>query len=264
MKTTHKEHHYVPKVYLKKWATKEYKNYYIKTLSLASGSINKSPTQKVAKKTNLYTLPDDFNIDDSKIIEKIIYGVWERQWSGVVSRLIEKERIPKIMDIKTLMAFIVVQSFRTPRFKTESKKLFELSQNKELQDMDFSHVFGILGIKSLELVDKSTIQLFQAPVAKRFITSDNPSTHWLFQNNSFVPVESIKSRSIMVENPNYRILCPITPYYLGIISPNVGSIELNRITEERMLSVEEVKLFNRLVELRSDRVLFAKHIKDFG
>lgn len=58
----HNQHHFVPKVNLKKWISKKQNKYFVDTLLLYTGKLHYSDIMKVARKTNLYALPDDVSI----------------------------------------------------------------------------------------------------------------------------------------------------------------------------------------------------------
>ncbi len=264
-KVTHKENHFVPKTFLKSWATKNDKAFLIYTLNLKDNFARKQTTSNVAKKKNLYTLPIEFKTNEPKIVEHRIFKIWEDRWPSVLEGL--KKNKQSKDQTRDLKGFVITQSFRTPKFEKENMAKIKLLADKETAELSFKYHYALLGIKGLTDYIKDCIceVLFISDI-ENFICTDNPSTHWLITNNDFTYINGITGRFDLFRNPNYKIICPVTPKHLVILSPNLG-IETSEHLKEFCIfnKIEKVniQLFNKLIEYGADKLLFAKNIYDF-
>lgn len=264
-KVTHKENHFVPKTFLKSWATKDAKAFLIYTLNLKDNFPRKQTTSSVAKKKNLYTLPLEFKTNDNKIVEHLIFKVWEDRWHNVLEGL--KENKLSKDQTRDLKGFVIIQSFRTPKFEKENVARIKTIADKETADLAFKYHFAFLGTKGFtEYIKECTCEILCINDIDNFICSDNPSTHWIVDNNHFTYINGIVERSDLFRNRNYKIICPITPKHLVIISPNLGietSDNLKDFCVFNKIPKNSIQTFNKMIEFGADKLLFAKNIYDF-
>lgn len=226
---SHKENHYVPKTLLKSWATKEEKELYVYTLNLKDNLLRKQPTSSIAKKKNLYTLPSEFSTDNPKIVEHLIFKTWEDKWPLVLNGL--KNNILSENQIKDLMSFVIIQSFRTPKFERENKSKIDLIDEKEFAEISFKYHYAFLGTTVFtHYIKNSKCEILYIDDVDNFICSDNPSSHWLTNNFDFLYIDGILGRNDLFKNRYYKIICPVTPKHIVIISPNLGieDLEINK------------------------------------
>jgi hypothetical protein len=264
-KVTHKENHFVPRTFLKSWAIKNDKAFLIFTLNLKDNFLRKQSTTNVAKKRNLYTLPLEFKTNDSKIIEHTIFKIWEDRWPSVIEGL-KQNKLSKDQT-RDLMGFVIIQSFRTPKFEKENMAKIRLLIDKEITDISFKYHYGFLGLKGLtEYIKDCTCEVLFINDLENFICTDNPSTHWFIINNNFKYINGIVGRVDLFQNPNYKIICPVTPKHLAVLSPNLGMDTIESSKEFcvfNKIDKQNVKLFNQMIEFGADKLLFAKNINDF-
>jgi hypothetical protein len=264
-KVTHKENHFVPKTFLKSWATKDAKEFLIYTLNLKNNFPRKQTTSSIAKKKNLYTLPLEFKTNDPKVVEHIIFKIWEDRWPSVLEGL--KENKLSKDQTRDLKGFVIIQSFRTPKFEKENMAIIRSIADKETADLAFKYHYAFLGIKGFtDYIKDCTCQVLFINDIDNFICSDNPSTHWSINNNNFTYINGIAGRLDLFRNPNYKIICPVTPKHLVVLSPNLG-IETNENLKEfcifNKIAKDNIQLFNKMIEHGADKLLFAKNIYDF-
>lgn len=262
MAESHKRNHFVPVVYLKSWSGGDNQ---VTTLSLNDGLMRIQKPKKIAKKNNLYTLPPEFKFPDKKFPEKFLFNIWEKWWNDVLEDL-PKSPIVKVPTIGRLMGFVIVQSFRTPKFIRENDEL-----TKHLPDDDKvarPYQFTYFATKGFSEYSKNaSIKIFKASGLKRFITSDNPATHWIekpFEGKAGL-LHGIALRSELAKNPNYYILCPISPEYIALVYPNLG------LPDRRMESCtirtvgdDIVRTYNEHIELGADKLLVVRSPNDLG
>ena len=212
-KVTHKENHFVPKTFLKSWATKDDREFLINTLNLKNNFPRKQTTSSVAKKKNLYTLPLELKTNNPKIVEHLIFKIWEDRWPSVLEGL--KENKLSKEQTGALKGFVIIQSFRTPKFEKENMAKIKLIADKETADLAFKYHYAFLGIKGFtDYIKDCTCEVLFINDIDNFVCSDNPSTHWLLTNNNFTYINGITGRLDLFGNPNYKIICPVIPNQL--------------------------------------------------
>ncbi|MGV3598658.1 MAG: DUF4238 domain-containing protein [Bacteroidota bacterium] len=267
---THKEHHFVPKTYLRKWCIKEGKKETIKAYNINSKKISEQEIKNICKKKNLYTLPHNQDISingGKKVIEHLFSSVYEQNWSKVIDRLIEESYLNND-DLVKLINFIYIQSIRTLKFKIDNE--IALENNHNISDSDkllYPYYFSFLMIKGTpRITENATVKIYTAPISKRFITSDNPSSFWLFEGRNFTNITSLLDEHIMLKNENFKILCPLSPYHLAILTPNIELYHIKRSFNQDFIPLREgeVNFFNLLIEISSNKQLFAKYVDDFN
>ncbi|MBO9698627.1 MAG: DUF4238 domain-containing protein [Sporocytophaga sp.] len=262
-----KHNHYVPKVYLKRWSFQRKGKKLIYSLNLKNKLIRSQPTNEVCKKKNLYTIPSSYGLDENKISEKFLYKIWEDRWQVVLAKTLDKGLIPRNEELGDIMAFIIVQSMRSLKFKNDSQALINKIASDELKNIDFTLSYAYLAIQGYtDLINNCTIELYKANLGKRFITTDNPATHWIVEGKLYTNIKSLIRNMDVLANPNYKIICPITPYWLGILTPNLGipvTVSQRNTCNVFELSLEEINIFNTLLENTSHEMIFAKSLNDF-
>jgi hypothetical protein len=139
--------------------------------------------------------------------------------------------------------------------------------DKESADLAFKYHYAFLGIKGFtDYIKDCTCEVLYINDIDNFICADNPSTHWLIANNNFTYINGIAGRLDLFRNPNYKIICPVTPKHLVVLSPNLG-IETNENLKEycvfNKIVKDNIQLFNKMIEHGADKLLFAKNIYDF-
>jgi hypothetical protein len=263
-KITHKENHFVPRTFLKSWATKSENDFLIYSFNLKDNFTRKQPTSSVAKKKNLYTLPLEFKTNDPKIVENILFKIWEDRWPNVIKGL-EDNKLSK-EQTRDLKGFVIIQSFRTPKFENENIKNINLIADKTKAELAFKYHYALLGLKGIvDYLENCTCEILFINDLDNFICSDNPSTHWIVDNQNFVYINGIAGRHDLIQNTNYKIICPVTPKHLVILTPNLGVLTSDNLKEYgafRKIEKDQVKSFNFLIQSGADKLLFAKNIYD--
>ncbi len=255
---SHKKNHFVPRVYLKSWAQDKSLNLF--TLNLKDKLTRKQTTGDIAHKKNLYTL--NFESKKDKTLEKIMYPMWEIQWPKIVENL--RNDIIDEYTLRIIKQFVIVQSFRTPKFVRENY-ISVKGTEYEMQEKMMFPLFLIVGLPAL--LDNCVCKLYKINSVENFITCDNPSTHWYLHNNDrFSYISGIMIRQDLQKDKRYKIICPLTPKYLAMLSPNLGA---NNITESdkkkfsiKVVNSEEIKHINRMIEHGADKLLMAKYPLD--
>lgn len=260
MTVSHKEHHFVPRVYLKQWTQNDSGNIGLYTLNLKDKFVRKQITANIAKRKNLYTLPL-IHGSDTKITETILFKIHEDNWPNILNSLDNNSAFTP-ERINGLIGFVINQSIRTPKFGKETSKIKEAFGMKAFDSVDwFYH-----GVKMYPILSENcTVELFYSLELKNFITSDNPATHWLVEGETFNYLEGIAQKNELMGNPNYKIICPLTPRHFAILTPNLGisipQLERETITRTR-IDGDKINFFNHLTEMGADKILFAKTLTD--
>ncbi|MEO6902364.1 MAG: DUF4238 domain-containing protein [Bacteroidia bacterium] len=265
MTISHKEHHFVPRVYLKQWTSNTKGNIGLYTLNLRDNFPRKQCTSKIAKKKNLYTIPLKYGIDN-KLTETFIFKMHEDLWPTVISGLNSRKAL-SISQVKSLRNFVIIQSLRTPKFAKGTKEVMEASSNQSLKDIPFSTDWVYNGIRLFPILAKNCcVELYRSLELKNFITSDNPATHWIIQGSNFTFLKSTALNKDLMKNPYYKIICPVTPRYFAILTPNIGIEILDSIKSKvsiKRADLNKVNIFNGLTEMGADKLLFSYILNDF-
>jgi hypothetical protein len=267
MGAANKNHHFVPVVYLKRWGHKSDKVTQVYCLSNRDKLVRKNQPQNLNYKKNLYTLPDTFVPEIRKLTETSIYKTWEDRWGQVLPKSFDIGTAPSGLDLKSVKAFIFHQSIRTIKYIRESEKVIQKLNNDIINRTPHSvfHTAAPLFLFTT-YAEFYTIHFLKAPINCRFITSDNPATHWLIDGDNFQNIPTLVGRTDLNKNENYKILCPITPKWLGVLSPNLGiaKSEFQLSTGSTFeINEQQVVFYNKLIEMTSDKLIFALNIMDF-
>jgi len=263
-----KRQHFVPQCYLKSWTIKDE----LCTLSKQNGIPRKQTTKTIAKRDNLYTIPSTFfenrepkNRDLQELItENVIFKIWEDRCAAVTDIATKNGNFTSVLH--TIKGFVIAQSFRTPKFIRSNKEKIE-RMGKSSENIDDVYHFAISGIKGLtDYILNCVCEILRCNDISNFITSDNPSTHWLQQGDIFHHLNGIALNNDLYKNPNYKILCPIHPKYFAILTPNLGIDVPETFKNQVVLRTiynDTVKQLNKMIEHGADKMLFAKTLNDF-
>ncbi len=242
----HKKQHFVPKTYLKSWGENVGKEYVLYTHNLKDNLTRKQTISQIARQNNLYTLPEGFSSIDSKITEKLVFNVWEKNWNKVVAGLRKNQLSKEEVDI--LKGFVIAQSFRRPKFMRENLERIKRYETEENAALAISYHFAFLGLGGYrEYVKNGTCEVFDE-IGETYVSG-------------------IACRSDLHNNTNYKIVCPLTPKHLAILTPNLGidvpegqkdSCAIKRIDKDAICN------FNKMIAFGADKLLFAKNIYDLA
>lgn len=262
----HKKQHFVPKTFLKSWGENVGKEYVLYTHNLKDNLTRKQTISQIARQNNLYTLPEGFSSVDPKIMEKVILYNWEKNWNKVVAGLRKNQLSKEEVDI--LKGFVIAQSFRTPKFMRENLERIKRYETEENAALAFSYHFAFLGLGVfIEYVKNCTCEVLYINDIDHFICSDNPATHWLFDEMGATYVSGIACRNDLHNNTNYKIVCPLTPKHLAILTPNLG-IDVPEIQKDscaiKRIDKDAICNFNKMIAFGADKLHFAKNIYDLA
>jgi len=217
-----RSNHYVPRYYLLKW----YDNSSLsdvgpgrklKVLIKKSGKIIYDVPKNIAQRNNLYTFPKEFKFNDNKINEKLLVKQFEDWYLEAMSKSFDKKKIPNSKISYKLAGFVIVQSFRTLSFKRSNEKIISENFNFKFSPewhQDYSLHLSFLIINGFPVLIKNAIIIFhKAPPNHNFVTSDNPASYWVKENNNYKRVISLADNHEAKNNPNLRIICPLNPLW---------------------------------------------------
>ena len=226
----------------------------------------------------MYTLPSSFygKSDLSEkteleefIIERLIAATWEEEWPQTVKAVMEGKNSASVVE--KVKGFVITQSVRTPKFLEgfikRSETLALMGFSSKFSEDDHAGVFGTLMMKVIiDFMPNSVCEVLRSSSLANFITSDNPATHWVTEGNNYRYLDTWPVGEMVWANPNFKIICPIHPKLLVIVTPNAG---LNHLVNKpkdliyRRIFDEQVFFFNKLIEIGADRLLISKNMEDF-
>lgn len=216
----YKSNHFVAKYYQKKWYNNSISSASdskeeIKILVKKTGKIICDIPKNIAQKNNLYTFPKEFKTNESKINEKLLIKRFEDWYIEAMKQSFDKNKIPNSLEAYKLAGFVIIQSFRTLKFKKGSETIISKNINFKTSPQwhqNYSLHLSFLIIKGFpELIKNATIIFHKAPSDMRFITSDNPASYWLKKNDGYDEVRLVADNYEISDNPNLRIICPLNP-----------------------------------------------------
>lgn len=251
----YRKQHFIPKTYLEPWSSGPEKQRTVYILN-HQGRPYKTATKNVGYKKNLYTIKS-LAIKDDKAVE-LILGIWEGRWNKVRDEIVHNKRFIKPKEIKYFISYMLVQSIRTIKAKEESQEVIDSVGSDKLKSMVFAEICGLLSIRIIEIVDRCSVVLFTSDLLNRFITSDNPSTHWFDKGPFYQPVEAIKYMQAS-HFSNFLVQCPITPNCIAQIRVNNTPLAITRLYADK----GQVRQFNLCTEMRANKFLYAKSLNDF-
>lgn len=276
MSESYKSNHYVPKTYLKRWASNDSLIIYHKEQQRIISDITKNATQK----KNLYTLPKEFETEDHKIIEKLLLNKFENNYAKSITDSFELNLLPTEKQSNALINFIIIQHTRTIKFKKldsekriaideYQKKILKQTNSKgNLDNKDIPEWHNDYTIKLSnfilfvypEIKRYSTVEFLKAAKGYHFITSDNPSSSWFKKGEDFFPLEY----SILdpIENDLY-LICPLNPEWCGILY--LYSLKKKNNPQNvlfRNLNDEDTITINKMIYRASDKILILSEESD--
>jgi hypothetical protein len=265
----YKKNHYVPIVYLKRWTDPVHWNNQkqkIYSLNLRDKIVRFVPISTQCYKSNLYDTPDDFSIEHKKSIEKAFMGHFDKVFSKIMDRSYDIGKDPSSGDINDLVMFILNQSFRTPKFRdnliTKIKSFKDKFPKLRSTPEEFAYNLVYLIVKIIpEFLNSCFVEILITKPGHWFITSDNPSTYWLFQWQKFTEITSISEYRL---HKNLKLLCPINPQicylihlnYLKLPGYNIAKRHVSFPFLKRVILRNELSLINSSIIKSADKQIF--------
>jgi hypothetical protein len=127
--------HYVPRTYLKHFASERDGKYFIKVLPIANFQVDKiqeiSITDACLQK-DVYTLPGE-TLEERMLLEKFYADNYESQYDKIYQLLINSEKV-RITDEERelIISTVVTMFYRTTKW---------INQHNELMNRVFEHLF---------------------------------------------------------------------------------------------------------------------------
>jgi hypothetical protein len=260
--------HYVPKTYLKRFTDPRQWNYKVQDIDCLFKDeriIKKLDTDSQCFRKNLYTLPEDFSMEEKKAIEIAFMGHVDSIYSKAMMNSYDTGSDPTLGDLNSLIWFVIYQSFRTPKFKQ-----FHLSKSKEISLQigkpeanidEYSYWLGYLCVKvAVEIYDYFLLEILVTHNYNWFITSDNPASYWI---KNWERMEYIGTPLGNDNRSDLKIICPINPQIVFIMHLNYLKKSNYPNTKDhityftRQVEKEEVKKINDLIFQASDKQIFS-------
>jgi len=260
--------HFVPKTYLKRftdptqWSNKKQ---FIDCLFKDENLIRKVDTDSQCYQKNLYTLPEDFSMEEKKAIEIAFMGHVDSVYSKAMMNSYDQGSDPTIGDLNSLIWFVIFQSFRTPKFKqfhlSKSKEISQHIGKPELHIDEYSYWLGYLcGKASIEIYDYFLLEILITHNYNWFITSDNPGSFWIKNWNKTENIGTLLSCS---DKNDLKLICPINPQIAFILHLNYLKKSKYPNTKDhityftRQIERDEVNEINDLIFQASDNQIFS-------
>lgn len=268
MGEANKEQHYVPRTLLKRWCIDRGNRNKLVSLNLKSERILEQEIDKICKKKNFYTLPSTYEItnkENKKLIDNIVSSTFESRFNDVFERLLIRGNYIG-EDIKNLINFIYIQSIRTLKYKIETEKLLKAEGDTKVLVHPFSIHFSALMIGGLpKFVSNASIEIFRAPISKRFVCSDNPASFWVIEKGIYKNIKTLTKNEDILLNDTFFVVCPLSPYHLGVVYPNIGIEKKQRVFHDNTtpLLEREVIMVNKFIEFAAYKQIYAKYTSDF-
>jgi hypothetical protein len=276
-----KNHHYVPRVYMKNFAVRKNNDYYIYAFPKNENN-NLSPflvnIRNICSENRLLTL--EGNKEDNLLLENFysteieddyidFYKLLSDRSYNTITDFQKKKLIVSVItmfyrSIKWINAYnkfsdeIIRKSFVT---SAQLNKKSNISENNISKTIDFVALKNIqadkrhahkqmivikqleIAFKFIELIQNDTINLFEIQDDSEFITSDNPV---LFKN-----IDSHLQIPFDVNNLYYL---PINNKCMVSLFPNNLKLQINRIIRIP-IKTKEVQAFNKLQSENCERFL---------
>lgn len=176
-----KNQHYIPQSYLKGFASRQGKEWYVYS-RIKNGSIIKSNIRNICSEGYLYDIPEL-----GKEYEQVIETLYSTQVDGNFHEILEfaweesNEFLSEEMRGKIILSCVSLL-FRTPAFLNCDRDYDELQANWQGGSEDVNRKRKIIALqdhlsKSIDLIKQKHndgISINRAPIGHQFITSDNP------------------------------------------------------------------------------------------
>ena len=154
--------HYVPRVYLEKFAKQRGNEYYICALEKKTGKIFIPNTKNICVETDLYLL-DGSTEDERQMIEKLYNDLFEREYNKIHKILVDDSRDAISMEERyDIISFVVSMFYRNNVWNAGYNKLidetlakaYHLSKANEKDSFFFGEQEVSIAGKSLEELQK--------------------------------------------------------------------------------------------------------------
>jgi hypothetical protein len=154
--------HYVPRVYLEKFAKQRGNEYYIYALDKQSGKIFSPNTKNICVETDLYLLEGSTE-DERQMIEKLYNDLFEREYNKIHKILVDDSRDSITMEERyDIISFVVSMFYRNNVWNAGYNKLidetlakaYHLSKANEKDSFFFGEQEVSIAGKSLEELQK--------------------------------------------------------------------------------------------------------------
>ncbi len=259
-----RSNHFVPRSYLKRWSHPipwKSKGQMIWMQQKVKGKPTEVPLDNQCQKDNLYKIPDDFDFEDKKALEKHWFGFSDELYAKSMDNTLDQAKLPEnFKDLGNIVLHVIWQSYRTPKFKKETeRKINELKiENPELDDsrLDFVYQLSYLMVKTFPIFQREVIpELIFSPKGMWFITSDNPSTFWLNTWNSKKHLPTILGTDFRTSN--LGILCPLNPQCCIILRLNQIKRNKRYLGINRYCKPDEVYRINQSIYYSADKTIYS-------
>jgi hypothetical protein len=277
-KTETRKPHFVPKTYLKNFATRKNDDYYVNILKKddAYDKIVESKISDICAANHL--LKPDTTDKSKQKLEDIYTDIFENQYDNLFSVLTDN----KVLEItdelkKSIVSAVVTMFYKTKKWTdflgyhsdVNMQKIDQLRnqfkvdhyfdstggqvgfQNKTLEELEVSHknITRIpliitqlkVALKLIEAKHFDCINVYKIADESEFITSDNPVLA--------INMQKMRTKHFDVENAYYL---PISNKYLIAIFPKEELPSQNKIIR-LMINKEWVESFNTMQLFQSDK-----------
>jgi len=279
-KSEPKKHHFVPKTYLKNFATPKNEGFYLNILHKDDSfdKIKESSITDICAENHV-SKPEG-NHKSKQKLEDIYTDIFENHYDKLFSVLTD-DKILEITDElkKSVVSAVVTMFYRTKKWTDllgyhadgDINKIDQLRnqfkvdhyfnskgaqvgfQNKTLEELEVSHknITRIpliltqlkVALKLIEAKQFDCINVYKIADESEFITSDNPVLA--------INMQKMKTMHFDIENAYYM---PISSKYLIAIFPKEELPTQNKIIR-LMINKEWVESFNTMQLLQSDRCI---------
>jgi hypothetical protein len=275
-----KKHHFVPKTYLKNFATWKNEDYYVNILKKveAYDTIIESKISDICAENHI-SKPDG-NHKSKQKLEDIYTDIFENHYDKLFSVLTD-DKILEITDElkKAIVSAVVTMFYKTKKWTDllgyhadgDTNKIDQLRnqfkvdhyfnskgaqvgfQNKTLEELEVSHknITRIpliitqlkVALKLIEAKQFDCINVYKIADGSEFITSDNPVLA--------INMQKMRTMHFDIENAYYL---PISNKYLIAIFPKEELPSQNKIIR-LMINKEWVESFNTMQLFQSDKCI---------
>jgi hypothetical protein len=277
MKKAKKEHHFIPKTYLKNFGIRKDEGFYVNILRKdeSSDKITERNITDICAVNHL--LKPDENDKSKQKLEDIYTDIFENHYDSLFSVLTD-DTVLEITDElkKSIVSAVITMFYRTKKWNDllgyhtdgNMQKIDQLRnqykvdhyfnskggqvsfQNKTLEELEVSHknIARIpllitqlkVALKLIEAKQFDCINVYKIADESEFITSDNPVLA--------INMQKMRTMHFDIENAYYL---PISNKYLIAIFPKDALLSQNKIIR-LMINKEWVESFNAMQLFQSD------------
>jgi len=279
-KSEPKKHHFVPKTYLKNFATRKNDDYFVNILHKdePGNMISEKNIADICAANHL--LKPDGNHKSKQKLEDIYTDIFENHYDKLFSVLTD-DKVQEITDElkKSIVSAVVTMFYKTKKWSdllgyntdADTNKIDQLRnqfkvdhyfnskgtqvdfQNKTLEELEISHknITRIpliitqlkVALKLIEAKQFDCVNVYKIADESEFITSDNPVL--------VINMHKMRTLHFDIENAYYL---PISNKYLIAIFPAKAEPSQNKIIR-LMINKEWVQSFNTMQLFQSDKCL---------